>query len=429
MNKIFYNIFNNNCIYFQFLIMFFFTNHNYTFNNFIYLFLPLFFISIILTTDYYLKDFVLGASKHLQKANKEFSLSINKKDAFYQRENAKDRLFTEIYKILLFLFLFIFAAILLFDLTINYVFENSYPNSILFKILSLISAFLFLANFFIKNFFFTNNYKKINFFDACFNLLFISILLYFYINYQISQLYFFYIFFLLEFIKNLFYLLLLKKKIFSYFFDKSKLGSDLRVLFFVKKFIINIFVQNLFLLNLYLILIHFYLKGNLIINFFLISILLYFYNFFFSKKINFLPIVTILQLYKKYKLTLIFYAFKALIIIGACLLLFSIFFYKFQDYHSLNKEIFFYFNLFILILIPLSLIKPTLSICYFFNLENKVFKASVFSIIINFLLFLLVKIFKFENILIFVPAFSCSLFLIILLFIVQKKFKNSFFYN
>jgi hypothetical protein len=385
-----------------------------------------------LTTDCYLKDFVLGCgggNKHLQKANKEFPLSINKKDSFYQRENSKEILFTGIYKILIFLFLFALVSILLFDLIINYVFENSYPNLILFKILSLISALLFFANFFIKKFFFINNYKNINLHDAKFNLLLISILLYFYINYQISQLYFFYIFLLLELIKNLFYLLFLKKKILSYFFDKLKLSSDLRVYFFVKKFMINIFIQNLFLLNLYLILIHFYLNGNLIINFFLISILLYFYNFFFSKKINFLPINNFVQLYKKYKLILIIYVFRALIIIGLYFLLFSIFFYKFADYYSLNKEIFFYFNLFIFILIPLSLIKPTLSICYFFNLENYVFKASLFCLIISLLLFLFVKIFKFENAVIFIPATSCSLFLIILLLKVKKKFKGSFIYN
>lgn len=370
-----------------------------------------------------------GGNKHLQKANKEFPLSINKKDSFYQRENSKEILFTGIYKILIFLFLFALVSILLFDLIINYVFENSYPNLILFKILSLISALLFFANFFIKKFFFINNYKNINLHDAKFNLLLISILLYFYINYQISQLYFFYIFLLLELIKNLFYLLFLKKKILSYFFDKLKLSSDLRVYFFVKKFMINIFIQNLFLLNLYLILIHFYLNGNLIINFFLISILLYFYNFFFSKKINFLPINNFVQLYKKYKLILIIYVFRALIIIGLYFLLFSIFFYKFADYYSLNKEIFFYFNLFIFILIPLSLIKPTLSICYFFNLENYVFKASLFCLIISLLLFLFVKIFKFENAVIFIPATSCSLFLIILLLKVKKKFKGSFIYN
>ena len=241
------NYFRSYYILIYFILFYFILGDLNQFESFLFAYIPFFFIPLILSSDFY-TDLVLSDIKFFPK--KEFY---------------------SIFLIIFYIFILLFLILLVLDFFIFFLLNNFsnyfYSNAIMLKLCSIITILFFIVNFFLEKFFIKNNRRQLFtnislaiIFVTCFTFIFFIGKIQIYTKNDIFV-YLSLILIISESLKTLFFFILNKN--FKKFFNPNLIIlKDLRLIFFIKNFFINLLVDNVFLINSFIVLSIAYVNGN-----------------------------------------------------------------------------------------------------------------------------------------------------------------------
>lgn len=365
------------CFYFEiFFIFLILKDYNYL-NLFFNLYLPFFLLKKIILNDYFIESVFTKDTKY-----------IDIKYFFEPSLQVLSYLILSFFLIYIFYFLnFFFKSNLYLEINLN-----------LIKIILFINILIYLLNFIIEKAVIKKNFILLNV-NLCFS--FISVVIFSIVlllknNFENIFLLLSLLFLIFEILKCLSYLFVYHKKFSKPFFLLSlKSFEDLRLIFFIRKILLNTFIENTYIITLFIFsLINIFMSKSLI---FIFSnfLMLFFLDLImdnksqFEKKFSSLISVIKFEILKsQIKKNYIFY-FKKFILFYIIYFI-SILIIKNTAYLEKNLIINILNNsLYILIIVPfLVCLKILTKLSFFYNLGSSFFKIGVISIVSTSLVFI-----------------------------------------